>query len=54
MALLGPNFDHRSGSLATGGTRIRVERIKGGTQLPMLDQSVENPVSHRIQLTGGL
>jgi anaerobic selenocysteine-containing dehydrogenase len=54
LVLLGPNFDARSGSLATGGTRIRVERIKGRSQLPMLDQSGRNPALPRIQLTGGL
>nr|MBA3612426.1 4Fe-4S ferredoxin [Nitrospirales bacterium] len=54
LTLLGPSFDSRSGSLATGGTRVRVERVKGGTQLPMLDQSVQDPASPRIQLTGGL
>jgi molybdopterin-containing oxidoreductase family iron-sulfur binding subunit len=54
LVLLGPNFDRRSGSLATGGTRVRVERVKGKSQLVMLSQSDQNPVSHRIQETGGL
>lgn len=54
MVLLGPNFDRRSGSLATGGTRVRVERVKGTSQLVMLSQSEKNPVSRRIQETGGL
>ncbi|HSF09413.1 MAG TPA: molybdopterin-dependent oxidoreductase [Nitrospirales bacterium] len=54
MALLGPSFDGQSGSLATGGTRVRVERIKGGSRLPMLEQSGKNPLFGRIQETGGL
>ncbi|WNM62576.1 molybdopterin-containing oxidoreductase family protein [Candidatus Nitrospira neomarina] len=54
MVLLGPSFDQQSGSLATGGTRVRVERIKGGSRLPMLEQSGKNPVFGRIQETGGL
>lgn len=54
MVLLGPGFDGQSGSLATGGTRVRVERIQGGSELPMLDQSGQNLVSERIQEKGGL
>ncbi len=54
LVLLGPSFDGQSGSLATGGTRVRVERIKGGSQLPMLEQSEKNPVFGRMQEMGGL
>jgi hypothetical protein len=52
--LLGPHFDLRSGALASGGTRVRVERVKGKAQLPMLDQSGRNPAAPGIQLKGGL
>ena len=54
MVLLGPSFDPQSGSLATGGTRVRVERLKGGSRLPMLEQSRKNPLIGRLQETGGL
>ena len=54
LVLLGPLFDLPSGALATGGTRVRVERVKGRAQLPMLDQSGTNPASPGIQLKGGL
>ncbi|MCA9421948.1 MAG: molybdopterin-dependent oxidoreductase [Nitrospira sp.] len=54
MMLLGPKFDRQSGSLATGGTRVRVERLKGGSKLVMLDQSKQHPVLQRMQEKGGV
>ncbi|MGE0472078.1 MAG: molybdopterin-dependent oxidoreductase [Nitrospirales bacterium] len=53
LTLLGPTFDRHSGTLASGATRVRIERVKGQSQLVMLDPK-NHPISHHIQETGGL
>jgi anaerobic selenocysteine-containing dehydrogenase len=43
LVLLAPTLDPLSGSLATASTRVRVERIRRGRQLVMLDDLGQQP-----------
>ena len=54
LSLLGPAMDPRSGCLAKGHTRVRLERARGAGNLVMLDQAGQDPFRQSLQEKGDL
>jgi len=54
LVLLGPAFDSPSGCLATGATRVRIQRIKGRSNLVVLNPAGQSLMPSHDQHTGGL
>jgi anaerobic selenocysteine-containing dehydrogenase len=54
LSLLGPLMDPRAGAVARGSTRVRIERVRGGGKLVVLDLQGQDPLRQSLQQKGDL